>query len=59
MKEDFYRERLVDKYGLDVLIPSSEDMEAVHRIIYDELCAGVINSSSMFRSSHPAKGIIF
>lgn len=46
MEENFYRGRLVENYGLDVIIPHSEDMEIVHRIIYDELCAGIIQSDS-------------
>jgi aspartate racemase len=46
MEENFYKGRLVDNYGLEVIIPSSADMEIVHRIIYDELCAGLIKSDS-------------
>ncbi|UCE57070.1 MAG: aspartate/glutamate racemase family protein, partial [Desulfobacterales bacterium] len=46
MLEDFYKGRLVDKYGLDVIIPSPEDMEIVHHVIYDELCAGIIDPDS-------------
>ena len=46
MEENFYKGRLVDNYGLDVIIPGSEDMEIVHRIIYDELCAGIIQAES-------------
>lgn len=46
MEENFYKGRLVDNYGLGVIIPDPEDMEIVHRIIYDELCAGIIQSDS-------------
>jgi aspartate racemase len=46
MEQDFYRGRLVDKYGLDVLIPESADREIVHRIIYDELVLGKIEPAS-------------
>jgi aspartate racemase len=46
MEEDFYKGRLIEKYGLEVIIPTSTEMEAVHRIIYEELCAGKIISSS-------------
>jgi aspartate racemase len=46
MEENFYKGRLVDNYGLDVIIPGSEDMEIVHRVIYDELCAGIIQMDS-------------
>ena len=46
MEEDFYRGRLVEKHGLDVLIPETEDREIVHRVIYDELVLGEIKSES-------------
>ena len=46
MEENFYKGRLIEKYGLEVIIPGSEDMEIIHRIIYDELCAGVIQPDS-------------
>lgn len=34
MEEDFYRGRLVEKHGLDVIIPNRQDREIVHRVIY-------------------------
>jgi len=46
MEENFYKGRLADNYGLEVIIPGAEDMEIAHRIIYDELCAGIIHSDS-------------
>jgi aspartate racemase len=46
MEEDFYKGRLVENYGLEVIIPAPEDMDIVHRIIYDELCAGIIKPDS-------------
>ena len=46
MEEDFYRGRLGAKHGLEVLIPTAEQRELVHRIIYDELCAGLLTPSS-------------
>ena len=46
MEEDFYKGRLIEKYGLDVIIPSSQQMETVHRVIYDELCAGKVRPDS-------------
>ncbi|MBU1101746.1 MAG: aspartate/glutamate racemase family protein [Bacteroidetes bacterium] len=46
MEQDFYKGRLSAKHGLNVVIPSDEDMEIVHKIIYDELCLGYINNSS-------------
>lgn len=46
MEQDFYKGRLADRHGLEVLIPNDADREVVHRVIYDELCMGVINSAS-------------
>ena len=46
MEQDFYRGRLVEKYALDVLVPVSADREIVHRVIYDELVLGKIESDS-------------
>lgn len=45
MDQPFYRERL-ESHGLRVLLPSPEDRATVHRIIYDELCVGVVRDES-------------
>lgn len=37
MCEDFYRVRLKEKHGIDVVIPGEEDVERIHSIIFDEL----------------------
>jgi aspartate racemase len=46
MEEPFYRERLDEHHGLDVIVPDGADRAEVHRIIYDELIAGQINDAS-------------
>lgn len=46
MEEDFLKGRLVDKYGLNILIPEPNDRELVHKVIYDELCLGLIKEPS-------------
>jgi len=45
MEQDFYRDRLA-RHGLRVLVPPSDDRAEVHRIIYDELCLGVVREKS-------------
>jgi hypothetical protein len=45
MEQDFYRDRLIS-HGLHVLVPDAEDRAEVHRIIYQELCLGVIRDGS-------------
>lgn len=49
MEQDFYRGRLVNRYDLQVLTPDKADRELVHRVIYDELCLGVIKPGSKER----------
>jgi len=46
MEEDFYKGRLREKHGLDVLIPDEADRRVVHEVIYNELCAGHVNEQS-------------
>lgn len=45
MEQDFYKGRLT-AHGLDVIVPSAEDREIVHRVIYDELCLGKLSDAS-------------
>lgn len=42
MEQAFYKDRLRERHGLDVLIPIQEDRDVVHRIIYEELCLGKV-----------------
>ncbi|MEO7063222.1 MAG: aspartate/glutamate racemase family protein [Dokdonella sp.] len=46
MEQAFYRDRLRDRHGLDVLIPNQGDRDVVHRIIYEELCLGQVRLES-------------
>jgi aspartate racemase len=46
MEQEFYRDRLCQRHGLRVLIPSQPDRELVHRVIYEELCLGRIVDES-------------
>ena len=45
MEQDFYRDRL-SGHGLRVLVPDATDRARVHRVIYEELCLGVIREES-------------
>ncbi|MCJ8518354.1 aspartate racemase [Pseudorhizobium tarimense] len=49
MEHGFYAERM-KALGLDVLVPDAEDREAMHDIIFDELCAGKVKGSSRGRA---------
>ncbi|WP_095834576.1 aspartate/glutamate racemase family protein [Brenneria goodwinii] len=46
MEQDFYRQRIHDRYGIDVIIPDSAGRETVNRVIYEELCQGKIDAGS-------------
>jgi aspartate racemase len=46
MEQEFYKDRLSSKHGLQVIIPGERSRNAVHAIIYDELCQGKIIEQS-------------
>jgi amino-acid racemase len=46
MEQDFYVGRLRDQHGLEVLVPEEDDRRIVHRVIYEELCVGVVDDGS-------------
>lgn len=46
MEQDFYKGRLTEKFGLDIIIPDAADRKIVHDVIYQELVSGIINESS-------------
>lgn len=48
MEHDFYRQRLVRR-GLEVLVPDEPARAEVHRVIYDELCRGILRDASRER----------
>ena len=46
MEQTFYTERLKSRFGIEVVVPSKHEREIVHRIIYEQLCKGVICTQS-------------
>lgn len=46
MEQPFYRQRLRERHGIETLIPEEGDRATVHRVIYEELCNGVIRPES-------------
>lgn len=67
MEQDFYKQHLKDKHGIDVAIPGEEDRHVIHRIIYEELCRGVFTDAARQtyldviarHLGHNADGVIF
>jgi len=45
MTQEFYRDKLTER-GIDVLIPEGGDIDLVNRVIFDELCLGVVKPDS-------------
>lgn len=46
MEQDFYKGRLREKFGLDVIVPGKNDRKIIHDVIYKELCLGTTLESS-------------
>lgn len=49
MEERFYRHRLENRFHLDVVLPDDEERADIHRIIYEELCHGIVEQASAAR----------
>jgi aspartate racemase len=58
MEQAFYRDRLANSHGLDVMVPPASEREAVHRIIYDELCRGRAEPASRQRYREVMAGLV-
>ena len=46
MEQSFYKGRLTEKFGIEVIVPETEQQEIVHNVIYSELCLGKIMDDS-------------
>jgi aspartate racemase len=46
MEEPFYKDRLTQKFGLEVCVPNAADRQIVNAVIYDELCQGIVKPES-------------
>lgn len=46
MEQDFYKGRLNDKFGFQVLVPEKHDRQVVNRIIFEELVIGQVKPES-------------
>ena len=46
MEKDFYKNILIEDFGIEVIIPTQEERNKVHDIIYNELVHGQINVNS-------------
>jgi len=46
MEQNFYKGRLNENFGLNVLVPNDEDRQTIHKVIYHELCLGKVQADS-------------
>ncbi len=46
MEQDFYKGRLSDQFGIEVLVPDASEQAVVHEVIYSELCLGQVKDDS-------------
>lgn len=46
MEENFYSKKLMDDYRIETIIPEKDDRMEVSRVIYKELCCGIIKEES-------------
>jgi len=46
MEENFYKDALNDKYGIEVTVPDKDDRDIIHNIIFNELCFGKVTQPS-------------
>lgn len=58
MEEAFYRMRLRERHGIDVVVPPTADREIVHRVIYDELCLGRVREDSRAQYRRIIAGLV-
>ena len=49
MQEDFYKKRLSEAFGINVLVPDLAQQQLVHNVIYNELCLGKIVAESRLK----------
>ena len=58
MEESFYRNRLSERHGLAVVVPGDGERGIVHRVIYDELCLGIVRSDSRLEYRRIIAGLV-
>ncbi|RXI39507.1 aspartate racemase [Malaciobacter mytili] len=46
MKEEFYKNRIKSNFNIEVIVPNEEEINIIHKIIYEELCLGIIKENS-------------
>jgi amino-acid racemase len=58
MEEEFYKQRLIQHSGLEVLIPPASERQLIHRVIYEELVLGDVRPTSKMHYLDVIKGLV-
>ena len=67
MIEDFYKNRIEEKFDIEVIVPNEKEQDIIHEVIYKELCLGKCNKKSRdeyikiikrLEKEHEAQGVI-
>lgn len=46
MEKDFYKQRMRERHGIETIVPDEADRAVVHKVIYEELCRGIVRDES-------------
>jgi aspartate racemase len=46
MEQPFWRERLEQRCGIELVVPAADERVLVHRVIFEELCRGIVTDAS-------------
>jgi len=46
MEKDFYKQRMRERHGIEAIVPNEADRAVVHKVIYEELCRGIVRDES-------------
>lgn len=49
MTKPFYKDKLKNEFGINVIIPEEQQQQTINRIIYEELCVGIVNDNSRIK----------
>lgn len=50
MEQPFYRDYLSERHGIEARVPDEAGRAEIHRIIYEELCRGIVSPASKARA---------
>ncbi|RXJ86491.1 aspartate/glutamate racemase family protein [Arcobacter sp. CECT 8985] len=46
MNQEFYKDTISNNFDIEVIVPNDDDIQIIHKIIYEQLCLGIIKEES-------------